>query len=67
MYRDVDCQFNGKNFSLLLIGRISTNEDKEMYGIPVNTPWWMPTDLEVDNSWYDRMLPQLKEKLLPSL
>ena len=58
---------NVSNFSLLLIGRISTNEDRDKYGIPVNTPWWMPTNLDDDNSWYDRMLPQLKERLLPTL
>ena len=66
-HQTVNCQFNVKNFSLVLIGRMSTNEDREMYGIPVNTPWWMPTNLEVDNPWYGKMLPQLKEKLLPTL
>ena len=47
---------------------MTNQQDSEMYNIPVNTPWWFPTDLSVDvPEWYTTMLPTLKELLLPTL
>eukprot|EP00092_Neocalanus_flemingeri_P091727 GFUD01116365.1.p1 GENE.GFUD01116365.1~~GFUD01116365.1.p1 ORF type:complete len:102 (-),score=23.23 GFUD01116365.1:4-309(-) len=45
-----------------VIGRISTEDDHKKYDIPVNTPWWLPTE-ECPNDWYKKILPELKEKL----
>ena len=49
---------------------MTNQQDSEMYDIPVNTPWWFPTDLNVGvpvPEWYTTMLPTLKELLLPTL
>ena len=56
-------------FSLGVIGRFATQQDSDEQNIPLNTPWWFPTDDEEtgDGSWYDKMLPRLRELLLPTL
>ena len=53
---------NLPGFSLGLLGRFSTDEDKRKFAVPSDTVFWFPTD-EGETTWYDKILPALKKSL----
>jgi len=45
-----------------VIGRFSTADDGIDLDIPVDAPWWVPTE-GGPSVWFEKMLPTLKEYL----
>ena len=50
------------NFSMGLLGRLSTEEDVKQYGISLNCIWWLPTE-DIRVEWYKKLLPGLQKYL----
>ena len=43
-----------------VLGKFSTEEDSNMYQIPQNIVFWIPTE-DGDKTWYAELLPHLKQ------